>query len=386
MLQNTTHLPGKDDLPPSANITLLRYTLEVSFSGNWQLNRSIPDATRFASQLNYPAVKELYLKTNNLGIWDSSLIAFIKTLIDKAQSQQITINDHELPAGIKNLIQLAFQTPPNKEAHKKITQISFLEYIGDITLSLPNTIQKILTFLGEMTLSTKRLITGHSDCNSTNIWRCIQQAGVEALPIVSLISLLVGLILAFVGVIQLRMFGAEIYVSSLVAIGMTRIMGAVMTGVILSGRTGASYAATIGTMNVNEEIDALMTFGIRPSDFLVMPRLIALTTMTPLLVIYSDFMGMLGGFIVGVGILGIEPLEYINFTQKGFALKNLWVGIIHGVVFGIIIAITGCYQGLNSGKNASAVGLATTSAVVYSIVGIVIATACLTIIFNIFNI
>lgn len=382
MLQNTTYLPAK----AAINVALFGYILEVSFSGNWQLNQPIPTIKNLLSQLERPEVKELYLKATNLEKWDSSLLAFIKTLITKAQLQQLVINDHELPSGVKNLIQLAFKTAPNKEAHKKVTRLSFLESIGGITLSLPSTIQELLSFLGEMTLSIKRLLTGHSDCNSTTVWYCIQQTGIEALPIVSLISLLVGLILAFVGVIQLRMFGAEIYVSSLVAIGMTRIMGAIMTGIILSGRTGASYAATIGTMNVNEEIDALITFGIRPSDFLVMPRLIALTTMTPLLVIYADFMGMFGGFLVGVGVLGIEPLEYINFTKKGFALKNLWVGIIHGAVFGIIIAITGCYQGLNSGKNASAVGLATTSAVVYSIVGIVVATACLTIIFNIFNI
>ena len=200
----------------------------------------------------------------------------------------------------------------------------------------------------------------------------------DALPIVSLISLLVGLILAFVGVIQLKMFGAEIYVSSLVAVS--------MTGIILAGRTGASYAAVIGTMQVNEEIDALTTLGVAPSDYLIMPRVLALTAMTPLLVLYSDFMGIMGGFIVGVGILGLDPMEYYTFTQKGFNINNLWVGMVHGAVYGMLIAITGCYQGLRCGRNAEAVGKATTSAVVYSIVGIVLSTAVLTILCNILNI
>ena len=182
------------------------------------------------------------------------------------------------------------------------------------------------------------------------------------------------------------MFGAEIYVSSLVAVSMTRIMGAIMTGIILAGRTGASYAAVIGTMQVNEEIDALTTLGVAPSDYLIMPRILALTAMTPLLVLYSDFMGIMGGFIVGVGMLGLDPMEYYTFTQKGFNINNLWVGMVHGAVYGMLIAITGCYQGLRCGRNAEAVGKATTSAVVYSIVGIVLSTAVLTILCNILNI
>lgn len=387
MLRHTPYTATTPSLSqPTVTVTLLNYVLEVNFSGNWQLNSSLPSLKKLLSTFAEPHIMELRLSANELGLWDSSLLAFTTTLIRNAQLQHLTIDDTNLPSGIKNLTRLALASPPNTEAQKKSSRLSFLEHIGDIALSVPQIIQNIFTFLGEITLATKRLFIGKSDCTSANVWLCIQETSFEALPIVSLISMLVGLILAFVGVIQLRMFGAEIYVSSLVAIGMTRIMGAIMTGVILSGRTGAAYAATIGTMKVNEELDALTTLGIHTSDFLVIPRVIALTSMTPLLVVYADFMGMLGGFFVGVCVLGIEPLEYITFTRKGFSLQNLWVGIIHGAVFGIIIALTGCYQGLNCGKNASAVGLATTSAVVYSIVGIVIATACLTIIFNIFNI
>ena len=160
-----------------------------------------------------------------------------------------------------------------------------------LPISVPKTARHILDFLGETVLAFGRLLRGKSACTPDNVWLCLQEASIEALPIVSLISLLVGFILAFVGVVQLRMFGAEIYVSSLVAIGMTRIMGAIMTGIILAGRTGASYAAVLGTMQVNEEIDALTTLGVPPSDYLLLPRVIALTTMTPLLVLYADIMG-----------------------------------------------------------------------------------------------
>lgn len=372
--------------PPTITAETQGHILEVILSGNWNIKRPLPPTQAVLSKLDPPHITELKLKTKNLGIWDSSIIIVTSMLIKKAQSKNLIIDDQNIPIGIKNLTQLALAIPPNLQAQKKERHIPFFERVGAMALSIPKAGENILVFLGEIVLSIKRIFILKSDCTQANIWKYIQEGSIDALPIVSLISVLVGLILAFVGVIQLRMFGAEIYVSSLVAIGMTRIMGAVMTGIILAGRTGAAYAAVIGTMKVNEEIDALTTLGIHTSDFLVMPRLIALTSMTPLLVIYSDFMGMLGGFLVGVCALGIEPLEYITFTQKGFVLRNLWVGIIHGTVFGVIVAITGCYQGLNCERSAASVGLATTSAVVYSIVGIVIATACLTILFNVFNI
>jgi phospholipid/cholesterol/gamma-HCH transport system permease protein len=179
------------------------------------------------------------------------------------------------------------------------------------------------------------------------------------------------------------MFGAEIYVSSLVAIAVTRVMGAIMGGVIMAGRTGASYAATLGSMQVNEEVDALKTMGISPFDFLIMPRVLALSLMMPLLVVYADLMGILGGAFVGIFMLGLSAEDYFQMTLKALLMRNIVIGIIHGAVYGVIIAICGCYQGINCGRNASAVGSATTSAVVYSIVWMTIATAILTFIFSV---
>lgn len=331
-------------------------------------------------------VLALELSGEDLGDWDSSLLVLTTQFIALARERSIPVRDARLPEGVRNLTALALAVPPNTGARRSEQKTSMLELIGEKFLSLPAAAGNILHFLGEIVCSFGRLFRGRSSCTSSSIWVCIQEGGVEALPIVSLISLLVGLILAFVGVLQLSMFGAEIYVSSLVAVGMTRIMGAIMTGIILAGRTSASYAAVIGTMQVNEEIDALTTLGVAPSDFLVMPRILAMTAMTPLLVLYSDFMGILGGFIVGVGVLGLDPMEYYTFTQRGFGLNNLWVGIAHGLVFGLVVAITGCYQGLRCGRSAEAVGTATTSAVVFSIVGIVLSTAVLTLLCNLLKI
>jgi phospholipid/cholesterol/gamma-HCH transport system permease protein len=206
------------------------------------------------------------------------------------------------------------------------------------------------------------------------------------LPIVSLISLLVGLILAFVGAIQLKMFGAQVYVASLVGIAMVRVMGAIMTGIIMAGRTGASFAAQLGTMQVNEEIDALKTMGFSPMEFLVLPRMLALIVMMPLLCVYADLMGMLGGFLVGVGMLDLGVMEYYNMTKVTVKLSYLWIGLSYGAVFGALVALSGCMRGMQCGRSASAVGDATTSAVVTGIVSIIVATAIITIIYSVLGI
>lgn len=383
-------------LAPCVHLTKTGQTLTFVFSGNWRLGEKSEWLDQHGTPLSFKNVDEIFVRfaqvnevelaVDHLVRWDSSLLVFSTQIAQKCKDGKILIHDDKLPEGIRNLTRLALAVPPRTDAQKKHSTSSFLERLGKLTLVVPETGKNILDFLGETVLCLGRLVRGKSACTSANFWNCLQEASLDALPIVSLISLLVGLILAFVGVVQLRMFGAEIYVSSLVAVGMTRIMGAIMTGIILAGRTGASYAAVIGTMQVNEELDALATLGIPPTDYLLLPRLIALTAMTPLLVIYADAMGILGGFFVGVGLLGLDPMEYFSFTQKGFGISNLWVGILHGAVFGMIVAITGCYQGLHCGRSAEAVGKATTQAVVFSIVGIVLATACLTLLCNVLKI
>jgi phospholipid/cholesterol/gamma-HCH transport system permease protein len=199
----------------------------------------------------------------------------------------------------------------------------------------------------------------------------MQASGSQALPIVSLISGLIGLILAFMGAIQLRQFGAQIYVADLVGIGMTREMGAVMTGIIMAGRTGAAFAAQLGTMQVNEEIDAYTTLGISPMEFLVLPRMLALVLMMPLLCVYADLLGILGGVVVATGLLDISLVEYVNETRAAVSLTDIGLGVVKSGLFGVLIALAGCLRGMQCGRSASAVGDAATSAVVTGIVFII---------------
>ena len=206
------------------------------------------------------------------------------------------------------------------------------------------------------------------------------------MPIVSLICFLVGLILAFIGAIQLRLFGAQIYVADLVGIAMVRLMAAIMTGIVMAGRTGGAFAAQLGTMQVNQEIDALKTLGISPMDFLVLPRVLALALMMPLLCLYANFVGILGGMVVAVGMLDIGFMEYYNETVTSVGLWNLGIGLFSGFVFGVIVALAGCMRGMQCGRSASAVGDAATSAVVTAIVGIIVSTAVITVLCNMLGI
>ena len=286
-----------------------------------------------------------------------------------------------MSAGVKRLIKIATAVP-EKETHGEKAREPFLSMLGGKTIQLSRSATEILAFIGEASLAFIKLLVGKARFRRSDLGLIIQECGAQALPIVSLISFLVGLILAFMGAVQLKLFGAQILVADMVGIAMVREMGAMMTGIIMAGRTGAAFAAQLGTMQVNEEIDALTTLGISPIEFLVIPRMLALVLMMPLLTLYSNLMGMLGGFFVGITMLDITPTQYFIQTQGAVDLTNISLGVIKSVVYGIMIALTGCLRGIQCGRSASAVGAATTSAVVTSIVLIVISCGIFAVISN----
>ncbi|MDD5692784.1 MAG: ABC transporter permease [Candidatus Omnitrophica bacterium] len=353
-------------------------TLLVKLSGDWKISEGLPAESEVISQLDgHKNITRITFDLSDIGKWDSGLASFLFHLVRECRQRKITINHQGLPAGVERLISLALKvhemTVPRKEE-----RAPFLESLADKVLHLVSSTLILLDFLGEITVAFGRLIKGKAYFRRDELISILRGCGADAFALVSLISLLVGMILAFIGAIQLRLFGAQIYIANIVGIAMVRVMGAVMTGVLMSGRTGASFAAELGLMQTNEEIDALKTLGISPVEFLVMPRVLALVIMMPLLTVYADFMGILGGLIVGSGLLGLNPVEYWQHTQSAVKLNHLWVGLIHSFVFGIIVAVAGCLRGIKCARSAEAVGQATTSAVVSGITGIVIATAIIT--------
>lgn len=350
-------------------------------AGNLPLSLQAVDA-EFAA---VPTIR-LIFETGCLGRWDSGLLTFLIKLKEFCNEKGVTFDDGNLPDGARRLLALAAAVPMRPDGHEGNARQPFLERVADHAISSWHTVIEMTSFLGEVSVACGRMMTGKARFRRSELVTIMQECGAQALPIVSLISLLVGLILAFVGAVQLAMFGAQIYVASLVGIAIVRVMGAIMTGIIMAGRTGAAFAARLGTMQVNEEIDALATLGISPVEYLVLPRILALVVMMPLLCLYADLMGILGGLIVGVFMLDLNVTEYLTMTQKAVRLRYFWIGLFHSAVFGVLVALAGCMRGIQCGRSASAVGDATTSAVVTGIVSIIVATAVITVVCNILGI
>jgi len=362
-------------------------TLVVRFEGDWKIDQELPSIQQVQETIgSSPGIGRIAFNTEPLADWDSSFLTFLTNLSRYCAGQKLALSKEGLPQGVQRLLALAAAVPEIKEARREADKLSWLARLGRDAIQFSQSTQEMLAFLGEAFLASINLVRGRASFRRSDLILFIHQCGAQALPIVSLISILVGLILAFIGAVQLALFGAQIYVASLVGISMIRVMGAVMTGVIMAGRTGAAFAAQLGTMTVNEEIDALSTLGISPMEFLVLPRMLALFIMMPLLCVYADLMGVLGGLIVGVFMLDLNLMEYINQTRDTVPLSNFWIGLFHSAVFGILVALSGCLRGMQCGRSASAVGMAATSAVVTGIVSIVVATAIITVVCNVLGI
>ena len=353
--------------------------------GNKAVKQNIEEPQAVLRNLLTPEIKEIYFEAKDLSDWDSSLLLLIYDVKQICDKGKITCNLKGLPKNLQDLIDLAFAVD-RKPVHDVKDELSLLERIGKKTIEISKKVSNAFDFIGDVFAGIWSCLTFRSIMRKIDFYAALEDCGPKAVEIVCLISFLIGLILAFVGAVQLQTFGAQIYVASLVTVGMCRIMGAIMVGVIMAGRTGSSYAATIGTMQVNEELDALQTMGMSHIDFLVMPRLLSLVVAMPILTMIADFTGMLGGAFVGVFMMDIPYQEYWKYAINAFHLNNFLVGIFHGFCFAFIISLCGCYSGLKCGKNADSVGKATTQSVVNAIVWMIVATGIITVICQELNI
>jgi phospholipid/cholesterol/gamma-HCH transport system permease protein len=362
-------------------------TLVVCLSGAWRLRGGLPSASLIDREVHSAAqLNTIIFDVKQLTLWDSSVLTFLVELSELCRQRGISMDRGGLPAGVRRLLDLAEAVPEKKGARKEEVEAPFLERIGNSAIGAGESLADMLKFLGEMSVTFVQLFRMKVRFRTVDLVLLIQQCGAQALPIVTLISFLVGVILAFVGAVQLKQFGAQIYVADLVGIAIVHEMGAMMTGIIMAGRTGAAFAAQLGTMKVTQEIDAFTTAGFSPLEFLVLPRVIALVLMMPLLCLYSDFVGVLGGAAVGTGMLDLSWTTYIRETINAVSLRDLFGGVFKSSVYGVLIALSGCLRGIQCGNSSSAVGDAATSAVVTGIVAIVGACGIFAVVFYILGI
>ena len=353
----------------------------LKITGDWVQGQQAPEFNELRAQLAAGLPGQLAMDGSDLGRWDSILMAFLLQCFNFCRDSGIEVQTDALPEGVRRLLSVATTVPPHERPVK--ARGSWLS--GANPLELVNRalvdIRESMAFIGEVTIALFKLPLGQANTRFSDFKNFCYQAGPDAFAIISLTSVLVGMILAYLGAVQLQQFGAEIYVADLVVIGMLREMGVLMTAVVMAGRTGAAYAAQLGTMQTNEEVDAITTMGISPIEFLVVPRMLALVVMMPLLTIYADLLGMVGGGIVAGG-MGITPLQYINQAETAVSFTHFMVGMIKSLVFAVLIAIAGCRSGINSGRSSAAVGQAATEAVVTAIVYLIVADAAINILFQ----
>lgn len=360
--------------------------LLVEISGDWQRAglKDIPPLQE--DLLSGKSGRALAFDASGLGRWDSALMVRILAIHDLCAHNDIEFRAATLPAGLARLIALSQAVPEKKDAVRHAFNPSFLQRVGESGIEAWTGGKAMLSFLGESALALVRMLRGQAQFRWIDMVQVVQECGPRALGIVALINFLIGLILAFVGATELARFGASIYTADLVAVAAVREMGCIMTGIILCGRTGAAFAAQLGTMKVNQEIEAFQTFGISPVEFLVLPRMLALILMMPLLCIFADLIAIAGGFLVSTVLMNMSPVLYLHRTVASISLAGFLLGIFKGSFFGVIIALTGCLRGMQCGTNAAAVGLATTSAVVTGITWIIASDGIFAVLCSVLNI
>jgi len=361
--------------PAPAAIDLSRTdgsVLEVRLGGAWHLADDLPPVAVVEAELSRLGSTTVRVDASGVSDWDSGLVVFLFGLLESCRAHGIAVEHQALPGTLERMLALvqAPALPPARPPPRG----GLLDRLGRRALVWREKGRAVSLFLGETTIALTRLLTGRARFRGQDLGLLLEGAGPSALPIVALVNFLVGIILAFVGITQLRRFGAESYVADIVGIAVVRDMAALITGIVLAGRSGAAYAAQLATMKVTQEVDALSTLGISPVEFLVVPRVVALTLMMPFLVLFADLMGVLGGAAVGTTMMNQALSGYLRQTAHSVTTGDIIGGLVKSATYGALVALTGTARGLAAERSSEQVGVAATQAVVTGIVAII--TAC----------
>ncbi len=317
---------------------------------------------------------------------DGASAALLQALRLKAERKGISVELQGASTDQQRMLDLYDCTREGAGARTTPANLKVLDQIGRATMESLSSIKDVLAFVGDLAHSIRLSFRDRSSINWKAVPGLMERAGADGVPITLLINFLVGLIVALQASYQLQKFGASIFIADLVGLSMVREMAPLMTAIVVAGRSGAAYAAELGTMKVNQEVDALWTLGFDPQRFLVIPRLIALTSVVPLLTIFSMLVGIFGGLLVAVQRLNLTTLAYFVELEKALSLSDVMGGVIKSVVFAVTITFISCQRGLGTHGGAAGVGRSTTSAVVVILFFLVVLDAMFTVFFNIFGI
>jgi phospholipid/cholesterol/gamma-HCH transport system permease protein len=372
------------------DITLADDRLTVALRGRWTIDAAAAldaDIDARIDRAAFGTARRARIDLSGLAAIDSAGAMLLARLRDRiaAIGEVETIGvrpDHG--ALIDRVAASAGASPPAPVPHQAF--VALLTRVGRATCLLGDEAVDLLNFLGLTVVSIVRGMANPARIRFVSFVSHMERVGLDAMPIVGLLSFLIGVVVAYQGADQLRQFGAEIFTVNLLGISIMREMGIILTAVVVAGRSGSAFAAQIGTMQVNQEVDAMRTLGLDPVEILVLPRMLALVIAMPLLGVYADIMGLAGGAFMSIVTLDISLAQYFGRLRDAIGIWTFWVGIIKAPVFGFLIALTGCREGLKVGGSAESVGLHTTRAVVISIFLVIVTDAIFSILFSVIHI
>ena len=356
--------------------------VSLSLSGRIEVENLHLFASETDALMNQMTPRKLLVDLSKVGYLDSAGALGLLQLEDRAKARSIPFQFDNVTEEAKRIMGLIDRKALTMKPLVSEEKSNIIEQIGDGSLKIFNDTISIITFSGDLTTAVIYSFIHPRSIRWEDLLFYMKRAGMEGLPIVGLINFLLGLIIAFMSSLQLKQFGANIYVAQLVGVAMVTELGPIMTAIIVAGRSGSAFAAEIGTMKVNEEVDALVSMGFDPTRFLAIPKVLAAMLVVPVLTLYADFFGIAGG--AGVGVLGLDLTlyTYVQETMKVISIADIVKSLIKSVVFAVLIAGIGCQRGFQVRGGAEAVGSATTSAVVAAIFLIIVTDSAFAILFT----
>jgi len=348
--------------------------LMLVLSQNWADTVFDPaDLEPVRNLLEQGSWKSIRFESNEMGRLGSSLLAFLDSLRRIALRQNIRFDESGLPGPTRQMMQLVPAAAPPADAPRRSSSV--VERAGQSVIDTGCEWVASTRLIGQVLLRSGAALRGQANLRMVDVVSCLTDAGAGALPVVALVNILVGGIIAFVGAVELRRFGADIYVANLIGVAEVRELAPIMTAIVMSGRTGSAYAAQIATMQGTEELDALRVIGISIDDYLILPRVMSLSMMMPLLNVYAAAIGILGGFCIAISMLDLSPAVFLAQVEDAVTIPEVLFGVVKSLAFGAWIAFSSCRIGLRAGRSASDVGHAATTASVHGIVGVIMIDA-----------
>ena len=344
----------------------------VELAGHWGQAERLPASSAVGDELAAMRAVRVLVDGSRLTASHPRVAAFVHELGRRLADADITLEHRDLPTSIDALMALASPTPEREASAQRSNLLARVGYRVRARIRVAGS---VMTMIGHAFAETPNFATGRAQTRWRDFVELIQETGASSLPVVTIVNLLIGGVIGFVGAVQLETFGAGMYLADMVGVSVAREMAALMTAFIMAGRIGATFAAELATMQANEEIDALRMIGVSPFEFLALPRLAALTLMMPLLYLYAVGLGIAGGLVVAIIILGTPPMSFLDRLQDAVSIDHFIIGFTKSICFGVLIALASCHIGLRAGRNAAAVGRAATRTVVVCIVGIIIIDA-----------